>query len=346
MPRTFSFLAALAVLPVSPLPAQLPTLSSPRQLAVNGVPVLGRIAFGAISRTGETALADEANHVVYRFSATGSFRDSLGRTGSGPGEFRTVAGLAFGPRNEIAIADLSLRRVITWSESGKPLDATPIETGTPVALTEWLQAPVVAVTDFQGTLRFLAVVPKAAAREVARIPVGPQPAVDGHLGCDLCPSVSLADGHRLMAATRDSSYRLVEFDATGKFVRRWTSPSVTAGKRTEAEIDDLRRRMVRGPGPAGGSPEGTPSAPARERFRFPPRIVAVQRDSLGRIWALSNHSTLPRPQFDLFTAEGRFLGHVKIRVTLTDFRISGMQLLGWGESGDGESVAWVARIVR
>jgi len=205
---------------------------------------------------------------------------------------------------------------------------------------------VVAVTDFQGTLRFLAAAPNASAREVGRIPVGPKPAVDGHLGCDLCPSVSLAGGHRLMAATRDSSYRLVEFDAAGRFIRRWTGPSVTAGRRTEAEIDDLMRQMARGPGAQGGSPEGTPPAPARERFRFPPRILAVQRDSLGRIWALANHATLSRPQFDLFTPEGRFLGHVDIRLTLTAFRISGMQLLGWGESADGESVAWVARILR
>lgn len=100
--------------------------------------------------------------------------------------------------------------------------------------------------------------------------------------------------------------------------------------------------MALGPGSMCASPEGTPPSLARERLRFPPRIVAVQRHSLGRIWALSNHSTVPRPQFDLFTPEGRFLGHVAIRATLTDSKISGMQLLGWGESDDGESVAWVA----
>jgi len=121
---------------------------------------------------------------------------------------------------------------------------------------------------------------------------------------------------------------------------------VTAGRRSEAEIDDLLRLMARGPGSMGASSEGTPPPPDRDRFQFPPRIVAVQRDSLGRIWTLANHSTLPRPQFDLYTPEGRFLGHVAIRETLTDFRINGTQLLGWGMSGDGESVAWIARIVR
>lgn len=152
--------------------AQLPTLSPSRQLAANGVPAPGRVAFGAVSRTGETALADDANHVVYRFSTAGTFRDSLGRLGSGPGEFRIFAGIAFGPHNEVAVADLSLRRVVTWSELGKPIDATPIDAGSPVGMTEWLQAPVVAVPDCQGTLRFVAVAPRAPAGEVARIPVG------------------------------------------------------------------------------------------------------------------------------------------------------------------------------
>jgi len=109
MACAFIFHAALILSAISALPAQLSTLSPPRQLAANGVPVLGRIAFGAVSRTGETALADDANHVVYRFSAAGSFRDSLGRLGSGPGEFRILAGIAFGPHNEVTVAGRDLR---------------------------------------------------------------------------------------------------------------------------------------------------------------------------------------------------------------------------------------------
>lgn len=336
-------LLLLAVSVPSSLAAQAPVLAPLRAIGGGG-PALGRIDAGAVAGDGTVILVDGANQRLYRFAPSGTFRDSLGRAGSGPGEFRSVAGLAVGPAGEVALADIRLNRVVMWSAAGRPLGEVALATGTPVAMDGWSGDPVVVLTDFARELRFVAVAAGKAPRDVAVIPTAPLSALPvAGKGCDLCPFVALPGGHHLMATTRDSSYRLVEFGADGAAVREWRRPAVAPRQRSPDEIDALMLRVLRGPG-GGASPEARGPAPEREQFRWPPRIVGLARDGGGRIWVRANHAGATQPVFDVFSADGRFLGTQRVTQPVNGFAINGVNLLTWGENDDGEAAVHLFRI--
>jgi DNA-binding beta-propeller fold protein YncE len=74
--------------------------------------------------------ADDTNNRIVKFSSDGTFIKNWGKTGYGPGEFRTLHALAIDARGRLFAADRSNNRVqifdqdgnhlATWTQFGRP----------------------------------------------------------------------------------------------------------------------------------------------------------------------------------------------------------------------------------
>lgn len=346
MKGTSRAIVALAFIPACIAAQATPRLDTGKNLLADVTFTAGELSFGAIGPDGDIVMLDDQNGRIYRFRSDGTFRNTFSRTGDGPGEFRTAAGIAISPSGEIAVADLTSRRVIFWDADGKSIGQAAIPSGFPVAMTGWNAGPTVALTDFQRTLRFAVIPLRGAARVIGSIPIAvPGGALTDEVGCDLCATLLLPSGNRLVGATRDSTYRLLEFDNAGAVVKRWIRP---AERPLELSDEELRQRM--GQGSRMGNAEarasgGPPGRPDRGRFRFPPRIVGLAHDGEGRIWVRANHDVEAGSTFDIFTPSSQFLGMIQVPQRITGFAISGTQLVAWGASEDGEPAVWLYRIV-
>lgn len=332
--------AIVLMCPALSAQATLPRLDRPVRLGADAVE-FGRIDYAAVGSSGEVVAVDGENYRLYRFAPDGSLRDSLGSRGDGPGEFRAAAGLRIGPAGEVALVDIRTQRLTIWPAAGRTSTQIAITDGTPLAMPAWENGPVLTLTDFVEALNFTVLKPGSQPVSVMKIPFTNIPVSQ----CDQCPALPIGGGRWLMAATRDSSYRIVEFGAGGRSVRTWNRPAERPRRRSDSELDAITAQMMRGPGGGAPSPEGRPPAPERERFRYPPRITAMERDGTGRIWVLAQHAGSSHGLFDVFAPTGAFLGTVRFTEPITGFSITGDRMVAWGEDANDEPALWNYRIL-
>jgi hypothetical protein len=77
---------------------------------------------GVVTNTaGEVFVADGhgSNNRIVKYSKEGKFVSQWGKTGYGPGEFRTVHGIAIDKRGRVFIADRSNTRIQIFDQAGK-----------------------------------------------------------------------------------------------------------------------------------------------------------------------------------------------------------------------------------
>ena len=73
----------------------------------------------AVSRSGRVYVGDQFSHLVQVFSRGGSFEGQWGASGSGPGEFGAVGGLAFDAQGYVYLVDSTNDRVEKFTPSGR-----------------------------------------------------------------------------------------------------------------------------------------------------------------------------------------------------------------------------------
>jgi sugar lactone lactonase YvrE len=88
----------------------------------------------AVAANGDIFVADghepNGNNRVMKYSKDGKFIKSWGKTGYGPGEFRTLHGIAIDSRGRIFVADRNNNRIQLFDQDGKHL-STWTQFGTP-----------------------------------------------------------------------------------------------------------------------------------------------------------------------------------------------------------------------
>jgi hypothetical protein len=83
----------------------------------------------AVDSAGTMAVADPTMKSVRLYDADGRFLRQVGHDGSGPGEYRSPASLAYLPDGRLLVRDAGNRRVIVYARDGAPLDAFPLGSG-------------------------------------------------------------------------------------------------------------------------------------------------------------------------------------------------------------------------
>jgi DNA-binding beta-propeller fold protein YncE len=88
----------------------------------------------AVGANGDIFIADgheaNGNNRIVKYSKDGKFIKAWGKTGYGPGEFRTLHGIAIDSRGRVFVADRSNNRIQLFDQEGKHL-STWTQFGTP-----------------------------------------------------------------------------------------------------------------------------------------------------------------------------------------------------------------------
>jgi len=91
--------------------------------------MFGQIGGLAVTPGGEILVYDAQATVVRRYGADGGYRGTLGRAGSGPGEYQNVAGLGVLADGRIVLNDFGNGRFTLYTPDGQPAETWMIGVG-------------------------------------------------------------------------------------------------------------------------------------------------------------------------------------------------------------------------
>src|SRR5688500_9711363 len=80
--------------------------------------ILGEVADVAVARDGSMFVFDRQVPIVRHYDASGRFLRSIGRGGSGPGEYRSASGIAATPDGRLLVWDTGNWRINVYSPTG------------------------------------------------------------------------------------------------------------------------------------------------------------------------------------------------------------------------------------
>ena len=328
--------------------------------------LFGSIAGICLSAAGEVLVVDRQAASVRVFDPNGLLVRTLGGPGSGPGELSsTLAGCHVGPGDTVAVPDLQLYRVTRYALNGVVAGSEPFDIGVGIPI-RWSMLPngrLVAQLRFGLLDPSQLGMPDAL---VAETPDGALD--DTILGLPPSGVIGLPSGqprYTLLAPqpiwtlSDDGSvwvydggdYRLVRYDASGsltKIVTRTIEPRAVSDVDRVAITDGIERTF---PAPLianvlGGinfaptypfafalavGPEGTLWA---QRFRAPSSMVQELREAMNfaprdaELFLADVTLRVGAPDWDVFDADGRYLGVVALPERFEALQFAGDAILG------------------
>lgn len=84
--------------------------------------MFGRVSALAVTPAGDILVYDAQFEELRRYGADGAYLGTIGAAGSGPGEYRNVAGIAVMSDGRIVVSDFGNRRFNVYSAAGEPVD--------------------------------------------------------------------------------------------------------------------------------------------------------------------------------------------------------------------------------
>lgn len=298
----------------------------------------GRVSDVAVGPDGRVYVIDFQATEVRVFGPDGAFLFRFGRAGDGPGEFRWPDGLAFTRDGSLAVRDARLFRITTFSPDGEYLRDFRIQRPYPQSfggeyfwitnddvIVDRLSITIaVASSDSLALLRYTVagslldtlIVAETRSTTVTITENG-VPMAGMPLPFAGRPVVAVApDGS--IARALGEQYR-IDILAPDGSLERVITRDVEPVAVTAAEADSLTQAMRE-------SAQELVEGGSLEEFEIPavkPAITHLFADADGNWWVgaqrVANQFGPPTPHpefFDVFNAEGRFLGSIE-----TPFRI-------------------------
>lgn len=127
-----TLLSALASLSVAQQPTW--TLSSRAAILGDGPDEeFQTVQFGRLLPNGGAVVTDVKGLFTRVYDPSGALSATIGRNGSGPGEFRSIMGLWLTREGDIGVWDGSIRRMTTFTTAGRVVSTQNVEQGHPIA---------------------------------------------------------------------------------------------------------------------------------------------------------------------------------------------------------------------
>lgn len=302
-------------------PIQLEPLSPIGCVACDGPEAFGAIMGLSILPDGGIAVADRDEPMVRVFDAEGGVEAAFGRRGKGPGELSRPSGIAAGYNGRVVVSDFTSTALTAYERSGELVEIRPVPS-TAMRLSadpsgRWMVGQLADWATMSGGVRLWSFetadsfAPLPTTRGVLLDEKG-RAAAAGLFSSGVGPDGRIAVAH-------SGTYRLLIRDRAGRPLGEITR-DVERTSRTPAEIADLESAMSRLPGVAN-SPEAGAPRPDIDPLR--PHLFgnALAYDRTGRLWARTARGGPDQTIFDLFDAEGAYLGEVALDLGINEFAV-------------------------
>lgn len=299
--------------------------------------------FGRVSGTlrlgdGVIVVADGGHSELRFFDSSGAWQRTVGRKGSGPGEFDMIGALyPLGP-DSLAVYDINRRRISVFGADGSlirelTLSSAP-EDGFPFMIGVLDGSLLVQTQGFSqswqnGPRRDTVPVLRYPRWSPPALPLGRFPGSDTYMlvqrnsGGQIATTTSTSlpfgrvltlrtAGDRLHVGTGDRD-EIASYDSAGKLTRlvRWTQPLVPV---TDADIAAIKREMLEGFRP-GAEARRDRVKGILEAMTFPstkPAYDSFVVGDEGSLWVerYSQPASHLPARYDVFDGSGQWLGHV------------------------------------
>ncbi len=311
---------------------------------------LGRVRKVAVGANGQIIVADDAAPALRVFDANGKFVRIIGRNGEGPGEYRSMGGLATLRDGRILLWDNRIQRLTTYAANGDYVSGVRVPSGLFSAdlfhvdhegfayVRDVLGVPP---TAGQWPFGWLRISPDGVLLDTIRVPsatfsppsfvLSTPSGYDRPFTRELVSTMS-SRGALLIGDNRTYAFEQRRAGAPTIRVERLYEPiPLTGAERTEWEswARHMEQQAANRPAPPKGVMGGGPSIVKYEIPRNKPPFSALASDSDGRIWVRRYVEAVYRkapdraagdarpkrewrepPTYDVFLTDGKFLGTV------------------------------------
>jgi hypothetical protein len=329
--------------------AQGPTLQRVGEIGCSdcgGAAQFATILDLSLTDSGTVLVVSSEEPTLRMFDRSGRVLWSSGRTGAGPGEYRLPIRAVVGPRS-IQVVDLTLRRVTRIDRAGTFVSHAPLGGfAASVGPRGRTGEMVILVDNFRGdfSLQRWSVTDSGTA-------IGTVPKSDAaRAGTLTIPSMAVAPNGQIAVLRDPNEYRILRLSPAGETLGEITR-DVERVKRTEAEIQALERRRQAAQKRAtertqgGGSAPVLPVRPPAADLKPHISVDGLRFDDTGRLWAKTMRGNERSTVFDLFAADGRYIGEVTVPAAVGAFSQAGRWMVTDVESDDGTPrvVLWEVR---
>lgn len=321
--------------------AQLPRPTLVREIGCESCAsptAFGSILEIAVDDDGAMLVVNTEPPMLRRFGADGLHRWSAGTAGAGPGEFRLPIGVILGA-NRVQIVDMTQRRVTRLDTLGRYLSSARLR-GFPIGVSPQGRSGNFAILfdDFRGGRQVEKWTPTDSGRPAGTWPGAPASSTELAFS-----AVALSADGVLALARNINEYRIALHAPDGS-VRTTLTRDIPRVPRSAEEIAALERIRERAAARVSaergrsGSLGGAASRRPVNELKPHLTINGLQFDDAGRLWAATPRGDHTLTVFDVFAAEGRFLGEVRIPGVVRTFALAGRWLLVATEAEDGYPV--------
>ncbi|MCK5133550.1 MAG: 6-bladed beta-propeller [Candidatus Sabulitectum sp.] len=274
--------------------------------------VFGAIVGTGFAKNGDIAILDAQKSSVSLFSADGEFIRTVGRDGSGPGEFLLPVTMAFRPEGGLIVADAMGSKLVYFDENYEYLSET----------TGFIPSPPGQIVAIDG-MEFIGMKPDWEQNEdgmfmgftVAKwtmdssIPVtvyhsemSPFNPTDlSAMSDDLALFTATADGTVFTAPMSTEEYSFTAWTSEGEEIYTYVNEDFERVEKTQSEMD-LETELVNAQMIAQGMP---PSMANWEPVPYRNSISLLFIDGIDRLWV--SKGTSDTDTFDVFDLDGNFL---------------------------------------
>ncbi len=277
--------------------------------------VLGEVGGGvALDDSGNVYIPDTQKHKVQLYSPEGRYIRTIGREGSGPGEYQYPIAVVPLTSGEVVVADAAGRKLLFFDRAGSHLRDRPMlppSSEPQYIATETSDGHVVGLffkfrredEGYKTGMPVEKIDPRTGESEVIyheRL----EKWRPGESRGDENMSLFAVDGADRVFRSEISyeQFFIERYEPNGE-LSLVIEKAFSRVKKTEAELEEERaiseaRRMMIG-------------APVRDPRPFKPAIGVIGVDHKGRLWAQLGTTEMDRPtEFDVFSPDGDYLGRV------------------------------------
>ena len=274
--------------------------------------VFGAIITAGFSGEGDVAILDAQKSNVSLFSHTGEFIMSIGRQGSGPGEFLMPVAMAFRPEGGLIVADGMGSKLVFFDENYDFTSETPGFVPAPPAQIVAIEGMelVGMKPDFEqnedGMFMGFTVAKWTTESSEPTVVYYSQmspfnPADLSSIGNDVALFAASVDGRVFTSQMSSEEYSFTAWTPEGEEIFTYVYEDYEKVEKTQSEID-LEAEMVNARMIAQGMP---PSMANWEPDPYRAAIANMSVDGLNRLWIVKGDKRTPT--FDVLDLDGNLL---------------------------------------